>query len=48
VHAAGQRIRTDHDIDADQPLPIDVDASLATAHSDKKGAAPTFKRGCGD
>jgi hypothetical protein len=37
----------DHDIDADRPLIIDVDATLVTAHSDKEGAAPTFKRGFG-
>jgi hypothetical protein len=37
----------DHDIDAGQPLIIDVDATLLTAHSDKEGAAPTFKRGFG-
>lgn len=37
----------DHDIDAGQPLIIDVDATLVTAHSDKEGAAPTFKRGFG-
>jgi hypothetical protein len=37
----------DHGIDADQPLIIDVDATLVTAHSDKEGAAPTFKRGFG-
>jgi hypothetical protein len=37
----------DHDIDADHPLIVDVDATLVTAHSDKQGAAPTFKRGFG-
>jgi hypothetical protein len=37
----------DHDIDAGQPLIIDVDATLVTAHSDKEGAAPTFKKGFG-
>jgi Transposase DDE domain group 1 len=37
----------DHDISAAQPLIIDVDATLVTAHSDKEGAAPTFKRGYG-
>jgi hypothetical protein len=35
----------DHDVDAGQPLI--VDATLVTAHSDKEGAAPTFKRGFG-
>jgi hypothetical protein len=37
----------DATIDADDPLVIDVDATLVTAHSDKQGAAPTFKRGYG-
>lgn len=37
----------DHAIDAGTPLVIDVDATLVTAHSDKQGAAPTFKRGYG-
>jgi hypothetical protein len=37
----------DADIDAERPLIVDVDATLVTAHSDKQGAAPTFKRGFG-
>ena len=37
----------DHSADIGQPLIIDVDATLVTAHSDKQGAAPTFKRGFG-
>ncbi|MGH4011699.1 MAG: IS1380 family transposase [Pseudonocardiaceae bacterium] len=37
----------DHGADAGSPLIIDVDATLLTAHSDKEGAAPTFKRGYG-
>jgi len=37
----------DHNIDAGHPLVIDIDATLVTAHSDKEGAAPTFKRGFG-
>ncbi len=37
----------DHGVDADRPLVIDLDATLVTAHSDKEGAAPTFKRGYG-
>ena len=37
----------DYGIDAGRPLVIDVDATLVTAHSDKEGAAPTFKRGFG-
>jgi hypothetical protein len=43
---AGDRA-PDHGIDAAAPLVIDVDATLVTAHSDKEGAAPTFKRGFG-
>jgi hypothetical protein len=34
-------------IDAEQPLAIDIDATLVTAHSEKEQAAPTFKRGFG-
>ena len=30
-----------------RPLIIDVDATLVTAHSEKQGAAPTFKKGFG-
>lgn len=37
----------DHDIDANRPLIIDLDATLVTAHSDKEHAAPTYKRGFG-
>ena len=37
----------DYSIDAGRPLVIDVDATLVTAHSDKEGAAPTFKKGFG-
>ncbi len=33
--------------DAQDPLIVDTDATLLTAHSDKQGAAPTFKRGYG-
>lgn len=36
-----------HAIDATNPLVIDLDATLVTAHSDKEQAAPTFKRGFG-
>ena len=36
-----------HDVDADRPLIVDLDATLITAHSDKEGAQPTFKRGFG-
>jgi hypothetical protein len=37
----------DHGVDTGSPLVIDVDATLITAHSDKEGAAPTFKKGFG-
>jgi hypothetical protein len=37
----------DAGVDADDPIVIDTDATLLTAHSDKQGAAPTFKRGYG-
>jgi hypothetical protein len=37
----------DHDTDANQPVIVDVDATLVTAHSEKEGAAATFKKGFG-
>lgn len=37
----------DHDITAENPLVLDLDATLVTAHSDKEFAAPTYKRGFG-
>ena len=37
----------DKGVDTGSPLIIDVDATLVTAHSDKEGAAPTFKKGFG-
>jgi hypothetical protein len=37
----------DHAVSAEDPLVIDLDATLVTAHSDKEGAEPTFKRGYG-
>ena len=37
----------DYDTDRSGPLIIDLDATLVTSHSDKEGAAPTFKRGFG-
>ena len=37
----------DYNTDAGRPLIIDVDATLVTAHSEKQGAAPTFKKGFG-
>jgi len=32
----------DHEVSAEHPLVIDVDATLVTAHSDKENARPTF------
>lgn len=37
----------DHACDADNPVIVDLDATLVTAHSDKELAAPNFKRGFG-
>lgn len=37
----------DHDITAKQPIAVDTDATLLTAHSEKELAAPTYKRGFG-
>ncbi|MGB3172095.1 MAG: IS1380 family transposase [Rhodococcus sp. (in: high G+C Gram-positive bacteria)] len=37
----------DHDISAQNPIVIDLDATLVTAHSEKEKAAPTYKRGYG-
>ena len=37
----------DHDITAADPIVIDLDATLVTAHSEKENAAPTYKRGYG-
>lgn len=36
-----------HEVTASNPLVIDLDATLITAHSEKENAAPTFKRGFG-
>jgi hypothetical protein len=47
VWAAGGANAPDHARDAANPLVIDVDATLVTAHSDKEQARPTFKRGYG-
>jgi Transposase DDE domain group 1 len=37
----------DHEITPKNPLAIDTDATLLTAHSEKEFAAPTYKRGFG-
>jgi hypothetical protein len=47
VWALGGEHAPDTGCDADSPLIIDLDATLVGAHSDKQGAAPTFKRGYG-
>jgi hypothetical protein len=44
--AAGEHA-PDHGIDADNPLTIDLDATLLDAHSDKEQATPTWKKGFG-
>ncbi len=36
-----------HAVSADDPLIVDLDATLVTAHSDKEQAAATFKKGFG-
>ena len=36
-----------HAVTADDPLVVDLDATLVTSHSDKEQAAPNFKRGYG-
>jgi len=51
ARAAAWRLAGEHApdawVDARRPLVVDVDATLVGAHSDKEGAAPTFKRGYG-
>lgn len=37
----------DHQVTAETPLVIDLDATLITAHSEKQDAAPNFKKGFG-
>ncbi len=36
-----------HQASVDEPVIVDLDATLLTTHSDKEQAAPTFKRGFG-
>ncbi|SMY05221.1 Transposase DDE domain-containing protein [Brevibacterium sp. 239c] len=36
-----------HDANAHNPMVIDIDASLITAHSEKESAKPTYKKGFG-
>ncbi|WP_072691763.1 IS1380 family transposase [Rhodococcus marinonascens] len=45
--AAAGKHAPDHDTDAENPLIIDLDATLVTAHSEKESAAPNYKRGFG-
>jgi hypothetical protein len=47
VWARAGKAAPNTDVDADHPLMVDLDATLITAHSDKEGAEPTFKRGFG-
>ncbi|MGH3637276.1 MAG: IS1380 family transposase [Mycobacterium sp.] len=44
--AAGEHA-PDHQASAQAPVVVDLDATLITAHSEKKLAAPTYKRGFG-
>jgi DDE family transposase len=37
----------DHDATTENPVIVDLDATLLDAHSDKENAAPTFRRGYG-
>ncbi|MBA5848265.1 IS1380 family transposase [Gordonia amicalis] len=37
----------DHGSDVENPVIVDLDATLVTAHSEKQDAAPTYKRGFG-
>ncbi len=37
----------DHQVSAERPLVVDIDATLVTSHSEKEDARPTFKRGFG-
>ena len=46
LHRDGDRA-PDHGIDADDPIVIDLDATVVTAHSGKERAAPNFKQGFG-
>jgi hypothetical protein len=47
ARAAARARAPEHGASADAPTPIDVDATLITAHSNKEHAAPTFKHGFG-
>jgi len=44
--AAGQHA-PDHVVSVENPVVVDIDATLVTAHSDKENAAPTYKKGFG-
>ncbi|WP_066913280.1 IS1380 family transposase [Millisia brevis] len=41
------RSAPDHGADTNNPVIVDIDATLVTAHSDKQHAGPTYKRGFG-
>jgi len=47
VWAAAGPHAPDHEADAANPVVVDVDATLVTAHSEKENARPTFKKGFG-
>ncbi|ABW11841.1 transposase IS4 family protein [Parafrankia sp. EAN1pec] len=47
VWAAAGEHAPDHTVSVHDPLIVDLDATLVTAHSEKQDAAPTFKRGFG-
>jgi hypothetical protein len=47
IWAAAGEHAPDHVVSVENPVVIDVDATLVTAHSDKEHAAPTYKKGFG-
>ncbi|MGR6029954.1 transposase [Rhodococcus erythropolis] len=47
LFADAPAVLTAIDIIAQNPIVIDLDATLVTAHSEKQSAAPTYKRGFG-
>jgi hypothetical protein len=47
VWSTAGRHAPDRQVSAQDPLVVDLDATLVTAHSEKEAAAPTFKKGFG-
>ena len=45
--SAADTAAPDHGSDVEDPVIVDLDATLVTAHSEKQDAAPTYKRGFG-